>query len=95
MTVTTEQIQIAWQQLEAGAALDEVRRSWDRLVAIRRELDEAVVALAQRIEQLRIIAQQPPEPEPAPEEESAAGEEVGGVRYEFDDEDERESEVAS
>lgn len=59
MTPTAEQIQLAWQQLEAGRPLNDLRASWDRLVAIRRELDEAVVALASRIEQLRIVAQQP------------------------------------
>lgn len=50
---TVEQIKLAWRLLDDDAPLRDVRASWDRLVAIRRELDNAVVELARRIEQLR------------------------------------------
>lgn len=52
-----QQIEDAWQLLEDGAALQELRASWNRLTQIRRELDTAVLELARRIEQLRIEAE--------------------------------------
>ena len=53
MTLATQEIGCAWRALGDGSAIDELRASWGRLTAIRRELDQAVVALAHRIEQLR------------------------------------------
>jgi hypothetical protein len=61
MTPTTQQIEHAWRVLEDGSALEEVRGCWERLTAIRRELDTAVFELARRIEQLRMEAARPPE----------------------------------
>jgi hypothetical protein len=76
MSVTAQQIEHAWELLDDGAAMDELRRSWDRLVALRRELDEVVVALAQRMEQLR--AEIPAEPEDTAREEPEQGESDDG-----------------
>jgi len=56
---TTQQIERAWKLLEDGSALGELRASCDRLTAIRRELDDVIVAFAQRIEQLRPLVAVP------------------------------------
>jgi hypothetical protein len=56
---TAEQIKHAWKLLEDGSRLDELRASWTVLVRIRHELDDAVVALAARIEQLTVEVKTP------------------------------------
>ena len=55
--LAAEQVERAWRLLEDGAALEEVRQSWNILTELRRDLDVTVVALAREIERLRIEAQ--------------------------------------
>lgn len=73
MSPTAQQIESAWRLLEDGSAMEEVRASWTQLTRIRRELDDAIVALAHRIEQLRAVAAEPKVEEPAedPKEETS------------------------
>jgi septal ring factor EnvC (AmiA/AmiB activator) len=55
--LAAEQIEHAWELLEDGAALEKLRRSWNVLTELRRDLDVTVVALAREIERLRLEAQ--------------------------------------
>ena len=52
------------QQLEDGAAIDDLRGSWDRLIVIRRDLDRTVLALAERMDEIRNTVAEPEPAEP-------------------------------
>jgi hypothetical protein len=54
--LTQQAIDHAWQLLQDGATLENLRRSWNQLVALRRDLDATVVAVAREIERLLIEA---------------------------------------
>ena len=59
--IAWREVNAAWEQLEDGGDLQSVRESWDRLTAIRRELDTTIVRLAQELDALRIAAATPDE----------------------------------
>jgi hypothetical protein len=60
MRPTAQQIKHAWDALEDGKGMGELRANWSVLVRIRAELDCVIVALAQQIEALRREAANPP-----------------------------------